>query len=100
MDLQWKVCPYCGNNHFDPYEVGPPLILAEDVVSSGRETLSDHEELPAQYQEPISEDMDTEVIIQDRLESIEPAGDGDEADPDAEPSAAEQSASEPSATEE
>jgi RNA polymerase subunit RPABC4/transcription elongation factor Spt4 len=33
MDLHWNVCPYCGNDHIDPYHVGPPLVLADDVVA-------------------------------------------------------------------
>jgi hypothetical protein len=33
MDLHWNVCPYCGNDHIDPYHVGPPLVLADDVVT-------------------------------------------------------------------
>jgi hypothetical protein len=56
MDLHWKVCPYCGNNRFDPYQVGPPLILAEDVVAA-REA-------------PDSDDAD-EALIQERLDFIE-----------------------------
>jgi hypothetical protein len=55
MDLHWRVCPYCGNNHFDPYQVGPPVVLAEEVVAA-RETLGPDEP----YEEG----------IQDRLEAV------------------------------
>jgi hypothetical protein len=67
MELQWKVCPYCGNNHFDPYQVGPPVILAEDVVEA-------------------QEDLDQEDdgVIQDRLDSIEVTDEAE--DPGMEPS--------------
>lgn len=33
MDLQWNICPFCGNKHIDPYHVGPPVILAEDIIT-------------------------------------------------------------------
>jgi RNA polymerase subunit RPABC4/transcription elongation factor Spt4 len=33
MDLHWNLCPYCGNDHIDPYHVGPPLVLADDVLA-------------------------------------------------------------------
>jgi hypothetical protein len=55
MDLHWKVCPYCGNSHFDPYQVGPPLILAEDVVAESQEPDADN----------------GEDVIQDRLGATE-----------------------------
>ncbi|UCG23334.1 MAG: zinc ribbon domain-containing protein [Chloroflexota bacterium] len=45
MDLHWKLCPYCGNDHIDPYQVGPPLILAEDVVAArDRPSLEEQDE--------------------------------------------------------
>jgi hypothetical protein len=26
MELQWNLCPFCGNQHVDLYQAGPPLI--------------------------------------------------------------------------
>ncbi len=27
LELHWAICPYCGNEHADPYHVGPPIML-------------------------------------------------------------------------
>ena len=59
MDLHWKVCPYCGNNHIDPYQVGPPLILAEDVVAARDEST---------VEDPAGEQDST--VVRDRLAAI------------------------------
>jgi hypothetical protein len=64
MDLHWKVCPFCGNNHFDPYTVGPPLILAEDVVEA-REQAELDEEDDRFNQERL------DAIEQDRLDNLD-----------------------------
>ena len=48
MDLPWNVCPYCGNDHIDPYHVGPPLVLADDVmaeVDALAESVDDQEKV-------------------------------------------------------
>ena len=69
MDLHWKLCPYCGNNHIDPYQVGPPLILAEDIVAAredsslgeqGEEQEAEllHERLAAVELESMPDDTD------------------------------------------
>ncbi|MFN2189840.1 MAG: double zinc ribbon domain-containing protein [Candidatus Promineifilaceae bacterium] len=29
LELHWTICPYCGNEHADPYQVGPPIRLAD-----------------------------------------------------------------------
>jgi hypothetical protein len=26
MELQWNLCPFCGNQHVDLYHPGPPLV--------------------------------------------------------------------------
>ena len=47
MDPHWNLCPYCGNKHIDPYHVGPPIILAEDIVTeedARRDSVDDEEE--------------------------------------------------------
>lgn len=54
MDLHWNVCPYCGNDHIDPYHVGPPLVLADEVVAE-EEALAESVEDPEKV-EPIEED--------------------------------------------
>jgi RNA polymerase subunit RPABC4/transcription elongation factor Spt4 len=60
MDLHWKLCPYCGNNHIDPYQVGPPLILAEDVVAAHDEqSLGDPGE------------QDEAELLEERLATVE-----------------------------
>jgi RNA polymerase subunit RPABC4/transcription elongation factor Spt4 len=45
MDLHWNLCPYCGNDHIDPYHVGPPLVLADDVIAE-EDTLAEPTEEP------------------------------------------------------
>jgi RNA polymerase subunit RPABC4/transcription elongation factor Spt4 len=30
LELPWSICPYCGNEHADPYHVGPPIMLADE----------------------------------------------------------------------
>jgi hypothetical protein len=48
MDLHWNVCPYCGNDHIDPYHVGPPLVLADDVVADEEalaESVDNHQKV-------------------------------------------------------
>ena len=70
MDLHWKVCPYCGNNHFDPYEVGPPLILAEDVVAAQEGPESDDQDDPL-VQDPL--DSNVQESGPEELESEPPA---------------------------
>lgn len=32
MELQWTLCPYCGNQHVDPYNVGPQVVMAEEIL--------------------------------------------------------------------
>lgn len=54
MDLHWNVCPYCGNDHIDPYHVGPPLVLADDVVAE-EEALAESVEDPEKV-EQVDED--------------------------------------------
>jgi RNA polymerase subunit RPABC4/transcription elongation factor Spt4 len=64
MDLHWKLCPYCGSNQIDPYKVGPPLVLAEDVVAAQEDVTP---EGPAEDQEA--------ELLQDRLAAIEQESD-------------------------
>ena len=33
MELQWNICPHCGNDHIDPYYVGPQVVLADDLIA-------------------------------------------------------------------
>jgi hypothetical protein len=30
MDLQWTLCPFCGNQHIDPYRTGVVKVSDED----------------------------------------------------------------------
>jgi hypothetical protein len=48
MDPHWNLCPYCGNKHVDPYHVGPPVVLAEDIVTeeeAQRDSVEDESEV-------------------------------------------------------
>lgn len=54
MDLHWNVCPYCGNDHIDPYHVGPPLVLADDLVAE-EEALAESVDDP-EKEEQVEED--------------------------------------------
>lgn len=65
MELHWKLCPYCGSNHIDPYQVGPPLILAEDVVEESEEST---------FEMPTTDELD-DGLVQDRLAEIETESD-------------------------
>jgi len=60
MDLPWNVCPYCGNDHIDPYHVGPPLVLADDVMAEEdalAESVDDQEKGgPAEESESVAEE--------------------------------------------
>jgi RNA polymerase subunit RPABC4/transcription elongation factor Spt4 len=53
MDLPWNVCPYCGNDHIDPYHVGPPLVLADDVIA--KEDAIDESDEDQGKVEPVEE---------------------------------------------
>ncbi len=53
MDLPWNVCPYCGNDHIDPYHVGPPLVLADDVIA--KEDALDESDEDQGKVEPVEE---------------------------------------------
>ena len=68
LELHWSICPFCGNEHADPYHVGPPIVLADDSTddaigepveeeidsdeSSDYETLDDEIEEPEPTQDP------------------------------------------------
>jgi RNA polymerase subunit RPABC4/transcription elongation factor Spt4 len=60
MDLPWNVCPYCGNDHIDPYHVGPPLVLADDVMAEEdalAESVDDQEKVePVEETESVAEE--------------------------------------------
>jgi RNA polymerase subunit RPABC4/transcription elongation factor Spt4 len=34
LELHWAICPYCGNEHADPYHVGPPIMLPGERPSA------------------------------------------------------------------
>jgi hypothetical protein len=53
MDPHWNLCPYCGNKHIDPYHVGPPVILAEDIITEedARKDSVEDEEATLQSEE-------------------------------------------------
>jgi RNA polymerase subunit RPABC4/transcription elongation factor Spt4 len=50
MDLHWNLCPYCGNDHIDPYHVGPPLVLADDVIAE-EDALAEPTEEPEKMEQ-------------------------------------------------
>lgn len=48
MELHWNICPFCGNDHVDPYRVGPPVLELSEETGDGvvalpaRDEESDH----------------------------------------------------------
>ena len=51
MELQWNLCPFCGNQQVDPYQVGPPVVLIDEIV--GDDTPI--EDSPIDEEEPVDD---------------------------------------------
>jgi hypothetical protein len=62
MDLQWTLCPHCGNNEIDPYAIQPPESALEETepafVDNGELVYDDLDE--GDEQEPAGWPTSTE----------------------------------------
>ncbi len=58
MELQWNLCPFCGNQQVDPYQVGPPVVLIDEIVgdeSPIEDSTVDIEDSTVDEEEPIDD---------------------------------------------
>jgi hypothetical protein len=56
MELQWNLCPFCGNQHVDPYQVGPPVVLVDEIIGDD----SPIPEAPVDHKETVVESSSDE----------------------------------------
>jgi hypothetical protein len=59
MELQWNLCPFCGNQHVDLYHAGPPLVgeeLFEPAVETPLVPSTNHKKGRNEQPEPEAEE--------------------------------------------
>ena len=60
MELQWTLCPYCGNQHVDPYSVGPQVVMAEEILGQEEEKRGRYEDEELEFNSDEPEPMAVE----------------------------------------
>ena len=63
LELHWTICPYCGNEHADPYHVGPPIMLPNERQP---ERLGQGE-----YEDTGSAEVYTDETARDELDDLQ-----------------------------
>jgi RNA polymerase subunit RPABC4/transcription elongation factor Spt4 len=54
LEPQWSICPYCGNEHADPYHIGPPILLPDESQAGD-------------LGEPVYERLESEIALDQEL---------------------------------
>jgi hypothetical protein len=77
MDLQWTLCPFCGNQHIDPYRADlvktSDIEVAEETTNSTQDvSASSSQDISPVTSEPTLPEPVSESISEPELETEEP----------------------------